>query len=421
MKITKVRIDDIFPYEGNAKLHPTEQIAQIKESIREFGNNDPIAIDENHVIIEGHGRWLALKELGYEEAECIILKDLTEDQKKAYRIVHNQLTMNSGFDFDLLKTELENISIDMAQFDLELDNLDLEPTGEVQEVEAPEPEECEPIAKMGDIWKLGNHYLMCGDSTSEEDVRALMKAGSDHLMEADLLVTDPPYNVAVENSKGMTIENDNMGKAEFREFIGKAMKNASKSLKAGGAFYIFYGDCEDVSFRQACFGNAMPIRECLIWVKNGFTLGRQDYQWRHEPCLYGWKEGASHYFVPDRSQDTVVEDKPDLAKMSKDDLRKLAKALLGEKDEGTIIREDKPVRDADHPTMKPIKLLARLIRNSSKPLWTVLDLFGGSGSTLIACEQLNRRCRTMEYDPRYCDVIIKRWETLTGKKAKVLE
>lgn len=241
MKITKVRIDDIFPYEGNAKLHPTEQIAQIKESIREFGNNDPIAIDENHVIIEGHGRWIALKELGYEEAECIILRDLTEDQKKAYRIVHNQLTMNSGFDFDLLKSELENISIDMAQFDLDLDNLDLEPTGEVEEVEAPEPEECEPIAKMGDIWKLGNHYLMCGDSTSEEDVRALMKAGSDHLMEADLLVTDPPYNVAVENSKGMTIENDNMGKAEFREFIGKAMKNASKSLKAGGGvLYILW-------------------------------------------------------------------------------------------------------------------------------------------------------------------------------------
>ena len=165
----------------------------------------------------------------------------------------------------------------------------------------------------------------------------------------------------------------------------------------------------------------MPIRECLIWVKNGFTLGRQDYQWRHEPCLYGWKDGASHYFIPDRSQDTVIEDKPDLNKMSKDELRKLAKALLGEKDEGTIIREDKPVRDADHPTMKPIKLLARLIRNSSKPLWTVLDLFGGSGSTLIACEQLNRRCRTMEYDPRYRDVIIKRWEILTGKKAEVLE
>lgn len=181
MKITKVRIDDIFPYEGNAKLHPTEQIAQIKESIREFGNNDPIAIDENHVIIEGHGRWLALKELGYEEAECIILKDLTEDQKKAYRIVHNQLTMNSGFDFNLLKTELENISIDMAQFDLDLGNIDdvLNDQKEMEEddfdTEDAVPEE--PITKLGDVWKLGNHYLMCGDSTVKANIEKLMSGG----------------------------------------------------------------------------------------------------------------------------------------------------------------------------------------------------------------------------------------------------
>ena len=226
--------------------------------------------------------------------------------------------------------------------------------------------------------------------------------------------------MSVSNSQGMTIENDSMGKEEFREFIASAMKAASACLKRGGSFYIWYGDIEDVAFREACFGNGLPVKQCLIWVKNHFTLGRQDYQWRHEPCLYGWKEGEGHYFINDRSQDTVIEDKPDLNSMSKDELKKLIKELMQDKAPTTIIREDKPAKDGDHPTMKPIKLLARLIRNSSKPAETVLDPFGGSGSTLIACEQTNRICRTMELDPVYCDVIVRRWEALTNQKAELV-
>lgn len=415
MEITKIKLSDIKPYEGNAKLHPEEQIAQIKESIREFGNNDPIAVDENNIIIEGHGRYIALKELGYEEAECIILRGMTEDQKNAYRLVHNKLTMNSGFDIEILEKELENISIDMGKYDFDLSGFepeaeqdDFDVDGELDEIE-------EPTTKRGDLYKLGNHYLLCGDSTSKEDVERLMQG-----KKADLLLTDPPYNVAVSNSDGLTIENDNLSKAEFKKFIDSAMKRANESLKEGGAFYVFYGDIEDVAFRTACFENELTIHQCLIWVKNHFTLGRQDYQWRHEPCLYGWKDGAGHYFVDDRTQDTVIEDKLNINGMSKDELKELVKQLLDDRNSTTILREDKPTIDEDHPTMKPIKLLARLIKNSARKEEIVLDLFGGSGSTLIACEQLNRVCYMMEYDPKYCDVIVKRWETLTGRKAELL-
>ena len=207
---------------------------------------------------------------------------------------------------------------------------------------------------------------------------------------------------------------EHIKKAAFAEFIDKAMAN--NSLKAGGVFYIWYGDCSDIEFRQACFNHGMPIRQCLIWVKNGFTLGRQDYQWRHEPCLYGWKDGAAHYFVDDRSQDTVIEDKIDINALKKEELKALVKELLDDNYATTIMRADKPVKNSDHPTMKPIKLLARLLKNSSKRGELVLDLFGGSGSTLIACEQLGRKCYMMEYDPKYVDVIIQRWENYTGKK-----
>lgn len=417
MEIKKINLNDIIPYENNVKEHPHEQIEQLKNSILEFGNNDPIAVDEFNTIIEGHGRYMALQELGYKEAECIVLSGLTEEQKNAYRIVHNQLTMNTGFDMEALKKELEKISLNMLDFglseelidevfekDAEDDNFDLEEA--LEEIE-------EPTSKLGDIYKLGNHYLMCGDSTKEQDVLKLMNGAK-----ADLLVTDPPYNVNVENSQGMTIENDNMSKEEFKIFINSAMKNASKILKQGGAFYIWYGDVEDVAFRMACFNNELSIRQCLIWVKNGLIMGRQDYHWMHEPCLYGWKEGAAHYFIDDRTQSTIIEDKPDLNSMSKEQLKEFAKKLLEDRSSTTIMHEDKPVKNTDHPTMKPIKLLARQIKNSSKRNESVVDLFGGSGSTLITCEELDRVCYTMEYDPKYVDVIIKRWETLTGLKAE---
>ena len=411
MEITKMRMSDIRPYGNNAKSHPDAQIQQIMDSIREFGNNDPIAVDEEGVIIEGHGRYAALKRLGYRETEVIVLKGLNEDQKNAYRLVHNQLTMNSGFDMDALKAELERIEMDLTEFDLGMD-IFAEEKADIEEDEPVDPNWAPKRCEAGDVWILGNHRLMCGDSTSEDDIGRLCEYKS-----ADLIVTDPPYNVNVENSQGMTIANDNMSEGAFEGFIDRAMGAMSQWLKEGGAFYVFYGDNSDIAFRKACFGNSLQIKECLIWVKNSFTLGRQDYQWRHEPCLYGWKEGAAHYFIGERDQDTVIEDKPDIDRMSKAELKAALRDMLETHPE-TIIREDKPAKDDLHPTQKPVRLCAKFVRNSSRKGERVLDPFSGSGSTMMACEQLGRSCLAMELDPRYCDAIIERWERFTGKKAE---
>lgn len=410
LKIEMMKLEDIQPYENNAKIHTGEQVEQIKKSIEEFGFNDPIAIDENNTIIEGHGRYFALQELGYTEVECIRLKGLTEEQKKAYMLVHNQLTMNTGFDLDLLETELSDIiSIDMNQFGF--DDLKEDDTIIEEDDYEPEPPE-EPKSKPGQIYKLGEHYLMCGDSTKAEDVDKLMDGAI-----ADLVVTDPPYNVNVENSQGMKIENDNLAEDEFESFINSAFQNLRDHLKHGGAFYIFYGDSEDITFRLACERNELLIKECLIWVKNHFNLGRQDYQWRHEPCLYGWRLGDGHYFIDDRTQDTVLDKEIDFDNISHEEAVKLLKDIYKDT---TIVYEAKPTINDLHPTMKPLNLISKFIRNSSKKGETVLDLFGGSGSTLMVCEKLNRKCRMMEYDPRYVDVIIERWEEETGKKAELI-
>lgn len=418
MQIELINIDDIIPYENNAKLHPKEQIEQIKKSILEFGNNDPIAIDKNNVIVEGHGRLLALKELGYKEVEVIKLGHLTDEQRKAYTLIHNKLTMNTDFDIEVLESELAAINIiDMSDFDFDL-NIEMEESiiEDDYDVEEKLEQIVESKSKLGDIYQLGEHRLMCGDSTSLEDVKKLMSNNK-----ADLLLTDPPYNVNISNSEGMTIENDNMSDDNFKQFLNAAFENASASLKKGGAFYIWHGDSETVNFRNACEDNELSVRQCLIWVKNGFNFGRQDYKWKHEPCLYGWKEGASHYFIDEFNNPTVIEDNLNIDLLKKEELKKLVEELLSDRVPTTIIHEDKPLKNDKHPTMKPINLLSFQIKNSSKKEELVLDLFGGSGSTLIACEQLNRKCHMMEYDPKYVDVIIDRWETLTGEKAKLLE
>lgn len=386
MEIVKIKISDVIPYENNAKEHPEEQINQIKNSIQEFGNNDPIAIDENNVIIEGHGRYLALKELGYDEIECIVLTNLTEEQKSAYRIVHNQLTMNTGWDEERLKEELDNITLDMRELGLtqemldeieaehnhiEEDNFDIDEA--YDEIE-------EPISKYGDIYKLGDHILMCGDSTKKEDVSKLV--GENKI---DLVVTDPPYNVAYEGAAG-SIQNDDMKNDEFKTFLTNAFSRMYEVMKEGAPFYVWYASREHINFESSLIECNLPVRQQLIWVKSSLIIGRQDYQWKHEPCLYGWKEGATHNWYSDRSQTTVLE-------------------------------FDKPTKSELHPTMKPLDLFGYLIQNSSRKGENVLDLFGGSGTTLIASEKTNRKSFTMELDPKFCDVIVKRWEELTGKKA----
>ena len=289
--------------------------------------------------------------------------------------------------------------------ELEEDGFDFDDDGEPKK---------EAKSKRGQIYKLGNSILMCGDSTNADDVGKLMNGNV-----ADMVVTDPPYNVAIQNSDGMTIENDDLNNEQFKQFLHGAFANLSASLKPGGAFYIWYASREHINFEQACIDNGLSVREQLIWVKNAMVLGRKDYQWRHEPCLYGWKEGDGHYFIYDRTQTTVFEKPADFDKMSKDDTVKLLKKIYSEVP-STIIHEDKPTHNNIHPTMKPVNLIARLIKNSSEKGDSVLDLFGGSGTTLIVCEELGRKCYMMEYDPIYVDAIIERYEEYTGKKAKLI-
>lgn len=412
MQIEKVKIADLLEYKNNAKEHPQWQIDQIVESIEKFGFNDPIAIDENNIIIEGHGRLYALQEMGAEEVECIRLSHLGENEKKAYILAHNKLTMNTEFDADLLAQELGEIEgIDMSSFGFLMD-----PLIEVVEDDFDDEaaiEQPEPIAKLGDVYQLGEHFLMCGDST---DFIAVKKLCGEALM--DLLVTDPPYNVAYEGKTedALTIENDNMDDAKFREFLKAAFACADGVMRPGAAFYIWHADSEGFNFRGACRDIGWTVRQCLIWNKNQMVLGRQDYQWKHEPCLYGWKDGAAHYFVDDRNLLTVLEEESELKKMSKAELINYILEIQ-EQTATTVINEVKPSRNGLHPTMKPLRLIERLVRNSSKKSENVLDLFNGSGSTLMVCEQLGRRYFGMELDPRYVDATIERWEEFTGKKA----
>ncbi len=413
MKIELMSIEDITPYSNNAKEHPKEQIEQIKKSIQDYGNNDPIAIDKDNVIIEGHGRFIALKELGYKEVEVIKLGHLTDEQQKAYRLIHNKLTMNSDFNLEMLESELATLqSFDMQEFGFDFLPDFMEEPADVDDFDIDEAiEEIEePVTKQGDLWQLGNHRLYCGDST--KDISKLMNG-----KKADLLLTDPPYNVNVSNAEGKTIQNDNMSDLQFYEFLKDVMVTADMNLKEGGAFYIWHAETTGLTFRKACEFVGWEVKQCLIWVKNTITLGRQDYQWKHEPCLYGWKSGAGHYFVKNRKQQTVINNSVELDLMTAEELREFINELL---EPSTIMFEDKPLKSADHPTMKPVRLMKKQVKNSTKQGEIVLDLFGGSGSTLLACEELDRVCYTNEIDPKYCDVIIKRYEQLTGQKAKLI-
>nr|DAH84327.1 MAG TPA: adenine specific DNA methyltransferase [Caudoviricetes sp.] len=415
-KYENVNIKMIKPYEKNARTHSKEQVERIANSIQEFGFINPVLIDSDYGIIAGHGRVLGAKKLGMKEVPCLFVEDLTEAQKRAYIIADNKLTLDAGWDDEILKEELqalEEMDFDVSLTGFDLDDFDFDQQDiefdEEQEEEIEVPKE--PKSKLGDIYQLGKHRLMCGSATEPDDVMALTDG---EMM--DLCVTDPPYNVNYEGSAGK-IENDNMDDNSFYEFLYEFYSNMLNTLKEGGAYYIFHADTEGLNFRKALKDAGGQTKQALIWVKNALVLGRQDYQWKHEPCLYGWKNGAGHYFTKDRKQTTVFEDKIDLDKLSKDELKDMIKDILADKLPVTVIHEDKPLRSDLHPTMKPIKLIARLINNSSKRGENVIDFFGGSGSTLIACEQLNRTCYTMELDPKFVDVIINRWEQLTGEKA----
>lgn len=414
--LQEVAVRDLKPYERNAKIHGKDQIEKLKQSIQAFGFLTPCLIDRENNLIAGHGRVMAAKELGIEKVPCVMIEDLTEDERRAYILADNRLSELGEWDMSLVSSELKEleskIDITLTGFDLDFEFLDKEPVNDLETWdEIDKTLEHEQISRRGDIWQLGEHRLMIGDSTKREDVEKLMDGS-----QADLLETDPPYNVAVSNSKGDTIENDNMSDFAFDHFLFAAFSNAANSLKDGGAFYIWHADSNGRQFRNACEEAGLKVRQTLIWAKNHFTLGRQDYQWMHEPCLYGWKGGAGHYFQDARNLPTLIQS-VNLREATKEELVR----IIEQAQEGsTIMREDRPMVDDLHPTMKPVGLIIKQIKNSTVSGQIVLDLFGGSGTTLIACEQLGRKCRMMEFDPKYADVIIKRYEEETGATAKLI-
>lgn len=438
VELREVEITVLKPYERNAKQHSKEQVEKIGRSIQELGFLSPCLIDQEMNVIAGHGRIMAAKEIGMTAVPCVFVEGLTEEQRKAYILADNRLTELGEWDMARVQQELADLAdadfdISLTGFDpdLRFDDAMSQITDDGWTETEPDAEE-EPKSRVGDIYQLGNHRLMCGDSTDPEMVAKLMAGGH-----ADLMVTDPPYNIGLggdesgsaqstdELSKrrkhqddGAFLLNDNMGEKEFVEFLGKAMTNGKDALREGGAFYVWYATKTTEQFLEGMRKAGLEVKQILIWVKGHFTLGRQDYQWQHEPCLYGWKEGAAHYFMDNRKQSTVIEDlMPDLAHMKKDEMAQLLREIYAEEIETDVIRESKPNVSELHPTMKPLKLIVRQIRNSSREGEAVLDLFGGSGTTLIACEQMNRRCFMMEFDPHYADVIVDRWEKLTGLKA----
>lgn len=424
IKVCYKALDDLKPYENNPRDN-TEAIDPVARSIEEFGFKVPMVVTGDGTIVTGHTRYEAAKQLGLESVPCIVADDLTDEQIKAFRIIDNRVSEIADWDEELLELEIKGMEFDWGGYgfdELELGDMGFDDTDEAEDdfdIDAAMDEIEEPRTKLGQIIQLGEHYLMCGDSTSAQDVGRLMSAGDGAV--ADMVLTDPPYNIDYEGGNGLKIENDNMSDAEFVKFLTSTFNRMAEHLKAGGAFYIFHADSKGYEFRQALINAGLQLRQNLIWVKNSFTLGRQDYQWKHEPCLYGWKDGAAHYFVDDRTQSTVFEDKVNTAKLSKAELKELCDKLLADASATTTIDCDKPKANDEHPTMKPILLCAQLVKNSTKPNEVVLDVFGGSGSTLIACEQTGRRCRTMELDPKYCDVIVSRWESLTGEQAVVLD
>ena len=372
LNLVQMKISDLVMYENNPRKNDNA-VEAVANSIRSFGFKVPIIIDKNNVVICGHTRVKASKKLGMDEVPCVIADDLNEEQVKAFRFADNKVSELAEWDLDKLAEELQFIDMDMLQFGFE----DLEESMErdVLEDEFNENEELpvNPYAKKGDIFVLGKHRLMCGDSTLVEDVAKLCDGKV-----ADMIFTDPPYNVDYEGGTGMKIQNDKQKDADFFEFLTKAFNNMAANVKNGGSIYCCHADTEGINFRTAFKSAGFKLAECLIWVKNSLVLGRQDYHWRHEPILYGWKEGASHYFVDDRTQDTVWE-------------------------------YNKPKNNDLHPTMKPLELVGKAIKNSSKKGERVLDLFGGSGSTLIASEQIDRCALLMELDEKYVDVIVKRY------------
>lgn len=384
-----ISIEKLIPYINNARTHSAEQITKLRSSLREFGFINPVIIDRDFNVIAGHGRIAAAKAEGISEVPCVFVDYLTEAQKKAYILADNRMAMDAGWDEELLKIEIENLQAE--NFDIGLTGFDekeivdlFEPDSNAKEDDFDVDEELQKpcITQVGDIWLLGNHRLICGDSTKEETYAALMDG-----KKANLTVTDPPYNVNYEGSAGK-IKNDNMENGKFYQFLLEAFTNMEKVMADDASIYVFHADTEGLNFRKAFADAGFYLSGTCIWKKQSLVLGRSPYQWQHEPVLFGWKKKGKHQWYTGRKESTIWE-------------------------------FDKPKKNGDHPTMKPIPLIAYPIKNSSMSNCIVLDPFGGSGSTLIACEQTNRICYTIELDEKFCDVIVKRFIEQVGSSDNV--
>ncbi|MBP3954834.1 ParB N-terminal domain-containing protein [Gemmata sp. G18] len=383
-------VGSIRPYENNPRAND-RAVDAVAASIREFGMRQPLVVDECDVIIVGHTRYKAALQLGLTEVPVHVARGLTPEQARAYRLADNQTATLATWDDDRLAQEL--VALQNADYDVSLTGFPedellrlltappAEPAGDPDDV--PEPP-AEPVTRPGDLWLLGRHRLLCGDATKPEDLARLLPDGP-----ADTLLTDPPYNVAYsgKTADALIIANDDMTPEQYRTFLASALGSALRHLSPGGAFYVWHADLAGLDVRLACASAGLTVRQCLVWVKSALVLGRQDYHWKHEPCIYGWNDGAPHTWLADRAQTTVLE-------------------------------FDKPAKNADHPTPKPVALFEYLLNNSCPTGGVVLDPFAGSGTTLVAAEQTGRTAALMELDPRYCDVVVARFESLTGTAAE---
>ena len=383
-----VATDKLVPYVNNARTHNEQQILKLRSSLREFGFINPVIIDRDFNIIAGHGRVMAAKEEGIKEVPCVFVDYLTEAQKKAYILADNRMALDAGWDEDLLRVEIE--ALQAEDFDLGLTGFDEKELAAFFDADDAEDDnfdvdaelEKPPVTKAGDVWLLGKHRLVCGDSTKEETYKTLM--GNE---QANLVVTDPPYNVNYEGTAGK-IQNDNLKDEEFYQFLLGAFTCMEKFMASDASIYVFHADTEGLNFRKAFSDAGFYLSGTCIWKKQSLVLGRSPYQWQHEPVLFRWKKKGKHQWYTGRKESTIWE-------------------------------FDKPSKNDSHPTMKPVPLIAYPIKNSSMTNCIVLDPFGGSGSTLIACEQTGRICRTIELDEKYCDVIVKRYIEQVGSAANV--
>ena len=414
-----MKLSDIKANPDNPRVIKDEAFNKLVQSIKDFPKMmalRPMVVDDNLTVLGGNMRLRALRHLGYKDIPDEWVKrasDLTEEEQKQFIIKDNVSV--GDWDWDTLANEWD------VQ-DLKDWGLEMPADWGVERVEAKEddyeiPDEIETDIVEGDIFDIGQHRLLCGSSTQTDTWKRLM---GDEL--ADLVITDPPYNVAYTGGTkdALTMKNDSMADGDFYQFLYDFYTALGSYTKAGGAWYVWHADSGGANFRRAMADAGIMVKQCLIWVKNSMVMGRQDYQWKHEPCLYGWKPGAAHYFTDDRTKTTVIEDKIDPKKLKKDELLKIVEEMFSEKTSTTILRADKPLKNDLHPTMKPILLLAPLIQNSSKNDEIVADGFLGSGSTMVASHQLNRKCYGIEISPKYCQVIIDRMRNL-DKELKIFK